>query len=150
LKNKKSFIPKKNNFEAVVNIKTKKPCLPTQFSVKVLGYPARIRYMISPVTGKNSNNCRITRVLSQHSLHTVLPCLTLQCSSSSTSFFLAARHSVFLYYIAPFILFFEHHFKDWLIPTFMVVTILILIGIIIFTTFFIVYLLLTFIVGHFQ
>ena len=33
---KKSFIPKKKNFYAVVKIKTKKHCLPTQFSGKVL------------------------------------------------------------------------------------------------------------------
>ena len=40
--------------------------------------------------------------------------------------------SVFLYYKASVILFFGHHFRDLLIPTFMVVTIFILIGIISF------------------
>ena len=36
LEKQKSFIPKKNFFQAVVNIKTKKLCLPTQFYGKVL------------------------------------------------------------------------------------------------------------------
>ena len=36
LEKQKSFIPKKNIFLAVVNIKTKKLCLLTQFSVKIL------------------------------------------------------------------------------------------------------------------
>ena len=36
LEKQKSFIPKKNIFLAVVNIKTKKLCLLTQFSGKVL------------------------------------------------------------------------------------------------------------------
>ena len=36
LEKQKSFIPKKIFFQPVVNIKTKKLCLPTQFSVKVL------------------------------------------------------------------------------------------------------------------
>jgi hypothetical protein len=40
---------------------------------------------------------------------------------------IAPEHSVFLYYIAPVILIFGHHFRDLHIPTFMVVTILILI-----------------------
>ena len=39
-------------------------------------------------------------------------------------------NSVFLYYTALVISFFGHHFRDWLIPTFMVVTILIFIRII--------------------
>ena len=38
LEKQKSFIPKKNIFLAVVNIKTKKLCLLTQFSGKVLVY----------------------------------------------------------------------------------------------------------------
>ena len=36
LEKQKSFIPKKNIFHAVVNIKTKKLCLLTQFSATVL------------------------------------------------------------------------------------------------------------------
>ena len=36
LEKQKSFIPKKYIFQAVVNIKTKKLCFLTQFSVKVL------------------------------------------------------------------------------------------------------------------
>ena len=39
LKKQKSFNAKKNIFLAVVNIKTKKLCLLTQFSGKVLGQP---------------------------------------------------------------------------------------------------------------
>ena len=37
LEKQESFIPKKNIFLAVVNVKTKKLCLLTQFSGKVLG-----------------------------------------------------------------------------------------------------------------
>ena len=37
LEKQKSIIPEKNNFQAVVKIKTKKLCLPTQFSGRVLG-----------------------------------------------------------------------------------------------------------------
>ena len=40
LEKQKSFIPKENIFLAVVNIKTKKLCLLTQFSGKVLGKSA--------------------------------------------------------------------------------------------------------------
>ena len=56
--------------------------------------------------------------------------------------------SVFLYYKASVILFFGHHFRDLLIPTFMVVTILILICIIFLTIFCLVQLLLNFIVSY--
>ena len=45
--------------------------------------------------------------------------------SSQIKFF--QNNSVFLYYIAPVILIFGHHFRDLLIPTFIVVTILLLI-----------------------
>ena len=36
LEKQKSFIPKKEFFHAVVNIKIKKLCFPNQFSVKIL------------------------------------------------------------------------------------------------------------------
>jgi hypothetical protein len=43
LEKQKSFIPKKVIFQAVVNIKIKKLCLLTQFSVKVLMFGTKLR-----------------------------------------------------------------------------------------------------------
>ena len=58
-------------------------------------------------------------VLSMYTQVTVSSEYTLHCT-------------VFLYYIAPVILSFGHHFRDLLIPTFIVVTILILISVLLF------------------